>query len=237
MTGFREIAEHYRRQITDGHLTAGDRLPPLREVTDLFGVAQQTASRAYKALKTEGLTRGATGGGTIVAESGSTNISARVRAWEQTGRALVGAESSRIVEVDTVSADEAIATRLEVEPGSPICVRRRIVSRDDVVAHMSSSYYPLAVVEATPELRELTSTGGSRELAADRMGAEQDQVLEEVTSRRATETEREVLGLTGAETVVTQVLRTVWLTNGLVVEVAVKVSAGGTVLRWTSSLR
>jgi DNA-binding GntR family transcriptional regulator len=237
MTGYAEIADHYRRQIANGELRAGDRLPPLREVMSLFGVAQQTASRAYRTLKTEGLTRGATGGGTVVAESGSSNISARVLAWAQTGKALQGNESSRIVEVGTVSADEAIAARLEIEPGSPVYVRRRVVSRGGAVGHMSSSYYPLPVIEATPELREMTSTGGSRELAAERMGAEQDRVLEEVTSRLATEAEKQVLGLTGPETVVTQVLRTVWLTNGQVIEVATKVVPGAAVLKWTSSLR
>lgn len=238
MTGYADLAAHFRRQIETGTLAPGDRLPTLREVMAEFGVAQQTASRAYKVLKTEGLTRATTGGGTAVADNRSSNISSRVRSWATTGRALSTGETSQIVEVGTVSADEAVATRLEVEPGSPIYVRRRIVSRGGAPVHLSSSYYPTNVIDATPELTQPTSTGGSRELAAERLGADQDRVLEEVTSRLASDDEKAALNLTGSGPVVlTQVTRTVWLTDGRVVEVAVKVCPGATVLKWSTALR
>jgi GntR family transcriptional regulator len=69
------------------------------------------------------------------------------------------------------------------------------------------------------------------------LGVAQDQVLEEVTSRHATAAEKEALGLTAGEVVVTQVVRTVTLEDGRIVEVAVKVAQGSTILRWTTSLR
>lgn len=89
--------------------------------------------------------------------------------------------------------------------------------------HVSSSYYPAYVIAVTPELAEPVSTGGSRELAAERLGVAQDHVLEEVTSRLATESEKTALGLTTGDVVVTQVVRTVHLADGRVVEVAVKI--------------
>jgi len=79
------------------------------------------------------------------------------------------------------------------------------------------------------------STGGSRELAAERLGSPQARVLEEVTSRLAADPEKEALGLTGS-VIVTQVVRTVYLGDGRVVEVAVKVCSGATVIRWSSAL-
>ncbi|WP_156754205.1 GntR family transcriptional regulator [Actinokineospora pegani] len=236
MAGYTDIAAHFRGQIESGTLLPGQRLPTLREVMAEFGVAQQTASRAYAALKAEGLTRATTGGGTVVADSAGA-VGSRVRGWAATGRALSADESSEIVEIGTVSADEAVAARLEVEPGNPVFVRRRVVSRDGAPAHLTSSYYLSEVIEATPELTEPTSTGGSRELAAQRLGSAQDRVLEEVTSRLATDDERAKLGLTGsAPTVVTQVTRTVWLVDGRIVEVAVKVCPGATVLKWSTPL-
>ncbi|GAA3043319.1 GntR family transcriptional regulator [Actinokineospora globicatena] len=182
MAGYLDIAAHFRNRIASGALAPGQRLPTLREVMAEFDVAQQTAGRAYKVLKAEGLTKATTGGGTVVADPASA-IDARVRGWAATGRALSADESSEIVEIGTVSADEPVATRLEVEPGSQVFVRRRVVSRGGVPAHLTSSYYLAEVVAATPELAEPTSTGGSRELAAQRLGARQDRVLEEVTSR------------------------------------------------------
>lgn len=233
--GYAEIAEHFRLEIRNGTLRPGDRLPTIKEVIEQFGVSNTTAVRAYKALKEEGLTKSARGAGTVVAHHGSDNIATRVQTFAATGRALAVNETSQILEVGTVSADEAVASRLDIEPGAPVQVRRRLVSRDEVPVHLSSSFYPSYVMEVTPELAQEVSTGGSRELAAERLGATQGRVLEEVTARLATDPEKAALGLTGS-VIVTQVARTVFLTDGRVVEVAIKIVSGSTVLRWSTSL-
>lgn len=233
--GYAAIADHFRKLIRDGTMRPGDRMPTVRKVMEEWEVSNATAVRAYKTLKEEGLTSASTGAGTVVANRGSDNIAARVRNYATTGKALASNETSEIMEVGTVGADEAIAARLDVEPGSQVHVRRRLVKRDGSPVHLSSSYYAPYVVEATPELAEPVSTGGSRELAAERLGAAQGRVLEEVTSRLAADPERDALGLTGS-VIVTQVLRTVFLTDGRAVEVAVKVCHGSTVLRWSTAL-
>ncbi|MFJ6941176.1 GntR family transcriptional regulator [Streptomyces sp. NPDC101132] len=235
-TGYAEIAAYYRKQIQDGALRPGDTMPSLRQASEHFGVAQTTANRAFRLLKQEGLTLPKAGVGTIVAGPISNNIAARVRLHETTGSALAGGETSHILEIGTVGADEVVAPRLDVAPGTPVHVRRRVVSRNGVPVHVSSSYYPAYVIAVTPELTEPVSTGGSRELAAERLNSPQDHVLEEVTSRFATESEKSALGLTAGEVIVTQVVRTVYLADGRVVEVAVKVAGGATILRWATSL-
>lgn len=236
-TGYADIAAHYRQKIQDGKLRPGDTMPSLRKVCEQFGVAQTTANRAYRKLKMEGLTLAKTGVGTVVAGPLSNNIAARVSMHAATGKALGGGETSQILEIGTTGADELVAPRLDVAPGTPVHVRRRLVSRGGVPVHLSSSYYPAYVIAVTPELTEPVSTGGSRELAAERLGVAQEQVLEEVTSRLATEPEKSALGLTAGDVVVTQVVRTVTLTDGRVVEVAVKVAGGSTILRWSTPLR
>lgn len=235
--GYAEIAAHYRQQIQDGVLKPGDTMPSMRQVCEHFNVAQTTANRAFRVLKQEGLTLPRSGVGTVVAGPISNNIASRVALHASTGKALGGGESSHIVEVGTVGADELVAPRLDVAPGTPVHVRRRIVSRGGVPVHISSSFYPAYVVAVTPELAEPVSTGGSRELAAERLGVAQDRVLEEVTSRLATEAEKTALGLTAGDVVVTQVVRTVYLADDRVVEVAVKIAGGATILRWTTPLR
>lgn len=74
-------------------------------------------------------------------------------------------------------------------------------------------------------------------MAAERLGVVQDHVLEEVTSRFAHGAEKTALGLTAGDVIVTQVVRTVILADGRVVEVAVKVTGGSTILRWSTPLR
>jgi DNA-binding GntR family transcriptional regulator len=235
-TGYAEIAAHYRKQIQEGALRPGDTMPSLRQICEQFEVAQTTANRAYRMLKMEGLTLPKPGVGTVVAGTISNNVSTRVLMHASTGSALDGGETSRILEVGTIGADELVAPRLDVAPGTPVQVRRRLVSRNGVPVHLSSSYYPAYVIAVTPELTEPVSTGGSRELAAERLGVAQEEVLEEVTSRLAVESEKAALGLTAGDVVVTQVVRTVTLADGRVVEVAVKVTGGSTILRWTTSL-
>ncbi|MGW8357673.1 GntR family transcriptional regulator [Streptomyces wedmorensis] len=235
--GYAQIAAHFRQQIQDGVLQPGAAMPSMREVSEQFQVAQTTVNRAFRVLKSEGLTLPKAGVGTVVAGPISNNISARVALHASTGTALGRGESSRILQVGTVGADELVAPRLEVPPGTPVHVRRRIVSRGGVPVHLSSSYYPSFVVAATPELAEPVSTGASRELAAERLGVPQDRVLEEITSRIATEAEKAALGLTIDPAVVTQVIRTVHLADDRVVEVAVKVVGGATPLLYPASLR
>jgi GntR family transcriptional regulator len=233
---YKQIADHYRQKILSGELAPGTKLPTLREIMAERGTTMATAGAAMAELRREGLTIARPRVGTVVAEA-SSSVASRVQTHAATGRALGVGESSRILEIGTTEADENIADRLGVEPGSLVHVRRRLVSRNDVPTHMTTSYYAPFVIDVTPELTEPVSTGGSRELAAERLGVPQDQLLEEITSRLATEEERQALGLIDGDIVVTQVLRTVLLADGRVVEVAVKVASGTHPLRSSISLR
>lgn len=235
-TGYAEIAAHFRQQIQNGTLQPGASMPSMREVAEQFQVAITTVNRAFRVLKAEGLTLPRTGVATVVAGPSSTTIATRVALHASTGSALAQGETSTILEVGTVGADELVAPRLEVPPGTPVHVRRRVVSRNGVPVHLSSSFYPSYVVAVTPELGEPVSTGASRELAAQRLGVPQAHLLEEVTSRIATAAEKTALGLTIDPAPVTQVIRTVRLADERVVEVAVKVVGGATPLLYPSSL-
>ncbi|MFD0555276.1 GntR family transcriptional regulator [Streptomyces rectiviolaceus] len=231
--GYAEIAAQYRQQIQDGQLRPGDAMPSLRKVCEQFGVAQTTANRAFRMLKLEGLTLARPGVGTVVAGPSSSTLAARVLSESS----LSDSEASRTLEIGTIGADELIAPRLAVTPGTPVHVQRRIVSRDGVPVYLSSAFYPAYVIAAAPELKEPASTDEAREMAAERLGVAQRKALEEVTSRPATESERTALGLTAGDVVVTQVVRTVTLEDDRVIEVAVKVVGGSTILRWASDLR
>ncbi|MDT0418856.1 GntR family transcriptional regulator [Streptomyces sp. DSM 41982] len=235
-TGYEEIAAHFRQQIQAGEFAPGATLPSMREVCDRWDVAMTTANRAFRQLRLEGLTIGRPGIGTVVAGPASSSIANRVSLDALTGRALDPGEESRVLELGTVGADEIVASRLDVPPGTPVHVRRRVVSRGGTPVHYSSSFYPAFVIAVTPELTAPVSTGRSRELAAERLGVPQEHVLEEVTARLATSAEKAALGLSAESVIVSQVVRTVYLADGRVVEVAVKVAGGETILRWATSL-
>jgi len=230
-----EITEHFRTLIRGGTLSPNDRLPSIRTVMSEWNVARATVDRAYKTLREEGFIQTNGAAGTIVAPWASDNTAARVASYAATGRALAKNETSQILEVGTVGASEMVASRLDIEPGTQVHMRRRLVSRDGAASHISTSYYTPWVIEAVPELAQTVSTGGSRELASKRLRVPQGHVIEEVTSRHATEIESRLLGLIG-NVVVTQVLRVVRLADSRILEVAVKVVHGSTIMRWSTSL-
>lgn len=62
------IARDIRHRIDSGDLAPGDRVPSTRRITQEWGVAMATATKALAALNQEGLVRAVPGVGTVVVE-------------------------------------------------------------------------------------------------------------------------------------------------------------------------
>jgi GntR family transcriptional regulator/MocR family aminotransferase len=73
----RQVYAALRQAILNGHLGAGNRLPPTRSLAEELGLGRNTIMAAYDQLLAEGLIEARTGSGTRVAESMSTRSSAR----------------------------------------------------------------------------------------------------------------------------------------------------------------
>jgi AcrR family transcriptional regulator len=63
---YAQIAAELRDQIDNGTLAPGDRVPSTREITQRWGVAMATATKALAALRQEGMVRPIPGVGTVV---------------------------------------------------------------------------------------------------------------------------------------------------------------------------
>lgn len=63
---FEQIAGSVRRQLRDGDLVVGDRLPPAKAVADTLDVNLHTVLRAYQQLREEGLVDLRRGRGAVV---------------------------------------------------------------------------------------------------------------------------------------------------------------------------
>jgi GntR family transcriptional repressor for pyruvate dehydrogenase complex len=61
-----QIAEQIRSSILGGEFAPGDRLPPERELAEMFGVSRPTLREALNVLSAAGLVESYQGGGTIV---------------------------------------------------------------------------------------------------------------------------------------------------------------------------
>ena len=86
--GYVEIASHYRKLIADGTLAPGDEMPSMSKVCETFKVSITTANRAFRMLKSEGLTVPKPGVGTVVADQPrvATSASARLERITRTGQ-------------------------------------------------------------------------------------------------------------------------------------------------------
>jgi DNA-binding transcriptional MocR family regulator len=66
---YQQIADQIRTQIEAERLTAGSRLPPIRDLARDLGVNRDTVALAYESLATAGMVESAVGRGTFVADT------------------------------------------------------------------------------------------------------------------------------------------------------------------------
>lgn len=131
------IAGEIRRRIASGELRPGDPVPSTRRITQDWGVAMATATKALGALNQEGLVRAVPGVGTVVAEH------SRQRATAP-GRQL---SRERIIRTAIALADEeglgALSMRrLATEFGtSTMALYRHVPSKGELVRLMSEAVF------------------------------------------------------------------------------------------------
>jgi len=227
---YRAIARHYRSRITSGELEPGTPLESRRRLAKTHKTSRVTIDKVVELLTAEGVLEPSSGNRPpVVADvSGRTaTVQDRVGNYSASGRALGARETSEILRVGKVPCPADLAAVLGVQPGDEVVYRERLNKIDGKPVATGHSYYPPEVTDVTPELGMADATPrGSRELAAERLGSPQKDLIPVITSRLATDRERELLGLKGAYVVVTQTDRRVLLANGKTVEVAVKVCEG-----------
>ncbi len=70
-----QIAEQIRSSILAGEFAPGDKLPPERELAEMFGVSRPSVREALNALASSGLVMSYQGGGTVVKSLVDTSVS------------------------------------------------------------------------------------------------------------------------------------------------------------------
>ncbi|MFF1699427.1 TetR/AcrR family transcriptional regulator C-terminal domain-containing protein [Streptomyces sp. NPDC058257] len=131
------IAGSIRHRIDSGDLVPGDRVPSTRNITQEWGVAMATATKALAALNQEGLVRAVPGVGTVVAEPGGERRAAPGR----------GLTRERVVRTAIAFADaEGLAAlsmrRVAAEFGtSTMALYRHVPSKGELVRLMSEAVF------------------------------------------------------------------------------------------------
>lgn len=195
---YEQIAAHLRTLI--GASEPGDRLPSEAELCEQFGVSRMTARQAMQLLSADGLVERKRGAGTFVREHPvprdlgsplSFTGSMRARGMKASSRTLQwGALTPNPDERETLGLrpeEEAhVLERLRLADGTPMAIER-VVMPSRLAAELDEGFQD-----------------GSLHDAFRRAGHHPTRAHAEVSARRATKRERELLGLTPGGIIITE---------------------------------
>lgn len=157
---YQRIADGIRRQISEGTLAPGDKLPTAPELAKQWQVSGAVVTQALGTLKAEGLLESRPARGTFVRaprqlltwslsefESHRTDTYT-ADAWAQAVESQ-GMTPSSTVSVRRIKATPEIAEWLQLEEGDTVIVRDRVRYADNQPYMVGSSYFPTWVVAGT----------------------------------------------------------------------------------------
>jgi GntR family transcriptional regulator len=195
------VADGLRADIAAGRYAAGA-LPSGNELMAAYGVARQTVQTAIEHLRAEGLVVSVSGVGWRVAERRPVRRLSRSRlsrAERDAGRgpfmsdaAAGGFAPAVVVKIRREPASAEVAERLEVEPGTEVVVRERIMRADGTVVQLATSYLPADVAGGTAIEETDTGPGGTY-ARLEEAGHRLTHFVETVGARRATADEAALL--------------------------------------------
>ncbi len=156
-----QIAHSLEREIADGRLKAGERLPSENALAERFGVNRHTVRRAVSELSHRGLLRVEHGRGTFVREQPiEYPINERTRYTEIMLEHGIAADR-QLLRVEIVEADRERAKHLGLEVGDPIAVAEFIYYAEERVFSYDVHTFPQkrlpAIADAINEHRGVTA--------------------------------------------------------------------------------
>ncbi|WP_345040611.1 TetR/AcrR family transcriptional regulator C-terminal domain-containing protein [Streptomyces sannanensis] len=141
------IASDIRRRIASGELAPGDLVPSTRRITQEWGVAMATATKALAALKKEGLVRAVPGVGTVVGDPGPAGRAAPAAGLT---RDVVVATAMRIADAEGMAAVSLrrVATELST---STLALTRHVRGSGELMWLMADVAFAEEEPDTTPD--------------------------------------------------------------------------------------
>lgn len=232
--GYRELASALREAIQAGTYPADSTLPKQDEIAAEHGVNINTVRKAVSVLEAEGLVTPVRRKGTVVRarppmrrlgveryakSKWKFGLVAFAADREASGRAWKRDDQTNTVR--NAEADAEVAEALDVELGSPVYERARLIRDAGVPTHTLASYYRPEHVEGTPlvDPKPGTATPGGGFAVLTMQGLEPDHMTETVYARMPTPDELDELELPAGEPVMV-LRRTTYTADDVPVEFA-----------------
>jgi GntR family transcriptional regulator len=160
---WRPIAADLKRKIRSGEYAPGERLPSSVALRACYDVSGQTLQHAINSLRNEGLVESRSGLGWFARKAPDVvRLQRRSQPGPRlTGNAWLGCGADKVVtEVCFGLASPRIAADLQVEQGTEIVVRERVMFEAGEVVALASSYFPRSLTRGTVIEAADTGPGG-----------------------------------------------------------------------------
>lgn len=168
---YRRVAAELRQQIEVGQYAPGDRLPPERDLTELFQVSRPTIREALSLLRKEGRVVIEHGKGAFVAPPRTVQRLSRSRLGKAArdadrgaffGDAAIGGFTPSVsVRVWFEPADAETASLLQISEGDEVTVRDRVMRANGLAVQLATSRLPRNVTRDTLIEQVDTGPGGT----------------------------------------------------------------------------
>jgi GntR family transcriptional regulator len=192
----RQIADQLRERIRQGDWAAGERLPSIPAIAEMFGVAKQTVQRTVDQLRVEGLLITKPGSGTYVrGTKRRLNRLSRGRYGGFRGyhADLAARYRQHLVEVGRAPAPAEVADAFGVRDGTELVVRRHLVRTDDVPVEVGASWFRVEDAAGTSlERREAFGRPLYQE-AEEAIGRRYASATDTLSARQPSREEAEIL--------------------------------------------
>jgi GntR family transcriptional regulator len=184
---YREIS----KEIENGALQPGDRLPSERWLCDELGVSRATVRRAIEELTADGLVEGR-GRGSFVTDEALAEPAGTLMSLSELGRSRGLDASARVISAEVRAATIDEAELLRIAPGAELFDLHRLRMLDGLPISLDHNRVPLRLAAGLPELDFSTA---SLYAALDRSGNPPRRADYELEARGADAMEAELLGL------------------------------------------
>jgi GntR family transcriptional regulator, histidine utilization repressor len=132
LPAYEQVKAFVKSQITSGAWRPGDAVPSEASLQLQFGVSRMTVNRAVKELAVEGLVTRVQGSGTVVAQLHRISSTLAVRDIHEEVLARGHTHTSRLVKLEAVLADAALALVLGVAVGESVFHSQLVHFENDV---------------------------------------------------------------------------------------------------------
>lgn len=120
LPAYEQIKAFVKAQINSGAWRPGDPVPSEAALQHQFGLSRMTVNRAIKELAVEGLVTRVRGSGTVVAQLHRISSTLAVRDIHEEIKERGHGHSTRVLTVESLRADAALAQTLKLRTGSKI---------------------------------------------------------------------------------------------------------------------